>query len=656
MSAEMPSTPASRPVAPSHGRLRPLTLDEVRITGGFWGARQQVNASATLEHCLDWMDRLGWTGNFRAAVEGRLPQDRGGREFSDSETYKLLEAMAWSQARGSSASIEAAISRLVADVGAAQEPDGYLNTAFGRPGQQPRYSDLEWGHELYCYGFLIQAGVARTRAGGDTRLLEIAVRAADHVCDTFGGEGERQRAGGRGSAKNGNPGICGHPGIEMALVELARLTGEQRYLDQAALFIDRRGHQTLADIPFGRVYYQDDVPVREANVLRGHAVRALYLAAGAVDVAIETADEALLEAVIRQWEATVARRTYLTGGMGGRHTDEGFGGDFMLPPDRAYSESCAGVASVMLAWRLLLATGDARFADLVERTLYNVLMAAAAPDGRAFFYTNTLHQREAPPVTDPDGPSPRATSGLRAPWFAVSCCPTNLARTFASLAGYVATADSGGLQIHQYADAEISTVLDDGRAVGVTMSTAYPADGVVTLQIDQTPPTPWTLSVRVPSWADSGAVLVEPDGRARTVAGGVARVNRRFTAGDVVRLELPVEPRWTVPDPRIDAIRGTVAVEQGPLVLCLESADLPPGRDVSEFVVDPQVAPSRRNGRVMVAGALEPVVERPWPYIPSGGVRAPTGAAAQVEVPMTAYHRWANRGPATMRVWLPVAD
>lgn len=481
--------------------------------------------------------------------------------------------------------------------------------------------------------------MAQARAGGNAELLSIAKRAADHVCDTFGAAG--------------NPGIGGHPVIEMALVELARLTGEQRYLDQAAVFIDRRGRHTLSGMRFGREYCQDDVPVREAGVLRGHAVRALYLAAGAVDVAVETADDGLLGAVIAQWEATVARRTYLTGGMGGRHTDEAFGDDFMLPPDRAYSETCAGVASVMLAWRLLLATGEFRYADLAERTLYNVVATAMAPDGRAFFYTNTLHQRRRPAVADAGGPSPRAASGFRVPWFSVSCCPTNLARTLAGLAAYVATADGEGLQIHQYANAEIRTVLEDGRAVGVSTSTAYPDDGVVTVRISETPPTPWTLSVRIPSWADAGAVLVEPDGRARTVSSGVASVRRRFVVGDVVRLELPVTPRWTLPDPRIDAIRGTVSVEQGPLVLCLESPDLPAGGDVGAFVVDPRVEPSRRDGHVVVAGALESAVERAWPYHPPGDVPARSGSATPIEVALTAYHHWSNRGPSTMRVWLP---
>jgi hypothetical protein len=653
MSTPEPIT-AIRPVDPRRGRLRPLGVNEVRITGGFWGQRQHVNATATLAHCLHWMDRLGWTGNFRAAAGGRLPEDRAGREFSDSETYKLVEAMAWERARDPAAPVDTAIDRLAAQVGAAQEPDGYLNTAFGRPGQPPRYSDLQWGHELYCYGHLIQAGVAQARAGGSDGIVEIARRAADHVCATFGPDGSN--------------GLCGHPEIEMALVELARLTGEQRYLDQAALFIERRGRRTMSDRRFGLAYHLDDVPVREARVLRGHAVRALYLASGAVDVAVETGDDDLLAAVVRQWEATVARRTYLTGGMGGRHVDEAFGEDFMLPPDRAYSETCAGVASVMLAWRLLLATGEPRFADLAERTLYNVVATAVAPDGRAFFYTNTLHQRRAPAAVRGDGPSPRAASGLRAPWFAVSCCPTNVARTLASLAAYVATADGDGLQLHQYADAEIRTALDDGRSVGVSVSTAYPADGEITVRITETPPTPWTLSLRVPSWVDGGAVLTEPGGRRRAVSAGTAGVRRRFTVGDVVRLELPVEPRWTAPDPRIDAIRGTLAVEQGPLVLCVESTDLPEDRDVGVFVVDPRVAPLRRGERVVVAGALATPAERPWPYgapgevAVAGGPATPRGTASgsepaggdQVEVALVPYHDWGNRGPSTMRVWLPV--
>ncbi|WP_264931020.1 glycoside hydrolase family 127 protein [Streptomyces sp. A012304] len=626
------------PVAPTRGRLRPLGLDEVRITGGFWARRRHTNATATLDHCHDWMERVGWIGNFRAAVEGRVHRDRRGREFADSDVYKLLEAMAWEGGRHTGGALDA-VTEVIAP---AQEPDGYLNTAFGRPGQQPRYSDLEWGHELYCYGHLIQAGVAQTRALGEGELTKIARRAADHVCAAFG--------------PGGIEGVCGHPEIETALVELARVTGEQRYLDQAALFVARRGHGTLADIEFGRAYYQDDIPVRDATVLRGHAVRALYLAAGAVDVAVETGDDALLAAVVRQWETTVARRTYLTGGMGSHHRDESFGDDFVLPPDRAYSETCAGVASVMLAWRLLLATGEPRFADLAERTLFNVVATSPSQDGRAFFYANTLHRRRRGTVPRPDAESPRAESSLRAPWFAVSCCPTNVARTLALLPAYLATADDHGVQLHQYADAEITTVLTGGHEVALRVRTDYPSGGTVSVRIARSPDRPWTLSLRVPAWTGGAtAWLTGPDGVRRPVAQGTAEVTRLFRPGDEIRLDLPVAPRWITPDPRVDAVRGTVAVQRGPLVYCAESVDLPGGRDVDAVRVDPAAAPQDGPGdTVVVPGELAAPRDTEWPYAPLDGPAAPPGESAGIV--LVPYHSWAGRGPSTMRVWLPTAQ
>ncbi|MFE9673915.1 glycoside hydrolase family 127 protein [Streptomyces sp. NPDC006259] len=630
------------PVAPTRGRLRPLGLDEVRITGGFWAHRRHTNASATLGHCRDWMERVGWTGNFRAVAEGRVHRDRRGREFADSELYKLLEAMSWQS--GTASTFDTDITALTEAVAPAQDPDGYLNTAFGHPGQQPRYSDLEWGHELYCHGHLIQAGVARSRTRGEDELTKIARRAADHVCATFG--------------RGGVEGVCGHPGIETALVELARLTGEQRYLDQAALFVDRRGHGTLADGEFGRVYHQDDMPVRRATVLRGHAVRALYLAAGAVDVAVETGDDDLLDAVVRQWEATVARRTYLTGGMGSHHRDESFGDDFVLPPDRAYSETCAGVASVMLSWRLLLATGQPRFADLAERTLFNVVATSPAEDGRAFFYANTLHRRHRGGVPAADAVSPRAESSLRAPWFAVSCCPTNVARTLAQLPAYLATADDHGVQLHQYADAEISTSLGGGHRVALRVRTDYPSDGSVTVRVDRSSSDrPWTVSLRVPAWtAGATALLVAPDGTRRTVAPGTTEVTRSFRPGDEIRLELPVRPRWIRADPRVDAVRGTVAVERGPLVYCAESVDLPDGHDVDVVRVDPSVVPEDGpDGTVVTAGRItvhDVRGEETWPYRPLDGAAVPRSDDS-TGIVLVPYHRWANRGPSTVRVWLP---
>lgn len=623
-----------RPVIPSRGALRPLGLAEVRVTGGFWAGRQQINGTATLDHGRHWMDKAGWTGNFAAAT-GAGPVDRRGREFSDSEVYKLIEAMCWEDGRRPDGRRHREIDELVALIGGSQAADGYLSTAFGRPGQPPRYSDLGFGHELYCAGHLLQAAVAQTRVHGPGELLRIAQRAADHICATFGPDGNR--------------GLCGHPEIETALVELYRLTGERRYLDQAALFVDRRGHRSLPRHHFGWSYFSDDVPVREATTLRGHAVRALYLSCGAVDVAVETGDDELLRAVAAQLDHTLARRTYLTGGMGSRYADEAFGDDFVLPADRAYAETCAGVAAIMLAWRMLLATGEDRYGDVIERVLYNVIAAAIGDDGRSFFYANTLHQRTATQPLPHDQEQLGIGGGPRAPWYEVSCCLPNIARLLAGLGTYLAAADGEGLRILQYADARLDTRLADGRRVALDMTTGYPDDGTVTIRIDATDGGTWPLTLRLPSWA-AGAT-VEAGGRSWPAGGGTVTVRQDFAAGDEIRLRLPMTPRFTIPDQRIDAVRGCVAVERGPVVYCAESTVRSGLIDLDGLSVDitetPVVAPGDDGGEVVVTGRVATFADRPWPY-PATAIPAPA-----VPIRLLPYHRWARRGPGTMRVWLP---
>ncbi|MFD6952297.1 hypothetical protein A6A08_24625 [Nocardiopsis sp. TSRI0078] len=642
--AAAPSDPTGgRPVVPSRGRLRPLGLGEITLGPGFWGRRQETNASATLRHCEEWMERLGWLANFDRVAEGTTGPDRPGWCFSDSEVYKLLEALCWEYGRTGRPEVDEAVRRLTDRVGRAQDDDGYLNTCYGHAGRPPRYGDLETGHELYCTGHLLQAAVARLRTTGPDALVEIARRAADHVCDTFGADGVQ--------------GLCGHPEIEAALVELGRALGEERYVEQARIFLERRGHGTLRGdrVPLGSPYFQDDVPVRSAHAWRGHAVRALYLSAAAVDVAAEYDDRELLAAVEGQWEHTVARRTHVTGGMGSRHQDEGFGEDWELPPDRAYCESCAGIASVMVSWRLYLATGDVRYADLIERTFFNVVAAAPSADGRAFFYANPLHQRVAAAgAPDPGAVSPRAESGVRAPWFDVSCCPTNIARTLATWHAYAAGVGEGGLTLLQYATARITADLGGGRVLGVEVETGYPYDGLVTVRVTDPPPGVAVLRMRVPSWA--GDAVLEEGGRHRRVEPGLAVVDREFAAGEEIRLRLPMEPRFTWPDPRIDAVRGCVAVERGPLVYCAESVDLPTGVDLDGVLVDTSVPPVERDGRVLVRGLAGAGTDRggTWPY--GGRAEAGDGGAIAAGFTLSPYHQWAERGPTAMRVWLPVAS
>ncbi|MFI7448347.1 glycoside hydrolase family 127 protein [Nonomuraea sp. NPDC049714] len=666
----------ANPVLPSSGALSPLGLDAVRLSPGFWGDRVALNREVTIAHCQEWMEREGWIGNFR----GERP--RRGREFSDSEIYKLLEAMAWAG--------HPELPALAETVARAQEGDGYLNTRWSGS----RYTDLEWGHELYCYGHLIQAGVARLRTHGPDQLTEVAVRAADHVCRRF-------MTGAQ---------TCGHPEIEMALVELYRATGAERYLEMARRFVERRGLPALGEIHLGRAYFQDDVPVRRAPVLRGHAVRALYLACGAVDVAVETGDEELLKSVETQWERTVARRTHLTGGMGSRHADEAYGDDFELPPDRAYAETCAGIASVMLSHRLLLATGDARYADLAERTLYNVLATSVALDGRSFFYANPLAVRvPAEPLAGVA--SHAAGGGLRSPWFDVSCCPNNIARTLASLAAYVATGSAGGVQIHQYTPGEIRH-----GDLALRVETGYPWTGGVRVRVLEGGSA--RISLRVPAWAagatlwsgtpavtgdggdlggrggidgsdagrDGGSEAGRRDGGSegvRLVEPGYVVVERDWRAGDELRLELPMTARWTYPDRRIDALRGCAAVERGPLVYCAESVgDEPPLAEMAVVPASPPaevtVVPTSSPGDAAVVpasplaeglaeGAVELEVEGvagspdsgAWPYGSERDgepYRQRAASEAGTALRLIPYHRWGNRGPATMRVWLPVAD
>jgi len=295
---------------------------------------------------------------------------------------------------------------------------------------------------------------------------------------------------------------------------------------------------------------------------------------------------------------------------------------------------------------------------VIERTLYNVIAASPAEDGEAFFYTNTLHQREpgSPPAADTA--SPRAASSLRAPWFEVSCCPPNVARTLASLGGYVATSTAGGVQLHQYADSRIRTTLDDGTPIDLAVTTGYPATGGI--RIESTSPTAaeWTLTLRVPAWAGSGAML-SVNGQTRQVQVGAAEVARTFAPGDVVELQLPVASRWTWPHPRVDSARGAVAVERGPLVLCLESVDLIDGAElvdagVDDIAVDTSSAPIDEGGVTSVM--LARVESRgdalsAWPY---SSQRDEHDAPATHQTRLIPYHRWADRGSSTMRVWMPV--
>lgn len=621
------------PVQPNRGHSSPLSLHDVELdSSGFWGRWQHVNSQTTISHCLKWIKKSGWLHNFEAAIDGTLPGNRQGRVFTDADVYKLLEAMCWEYGRTEDETINETILEITGLISKTQEPDGYVNTSFGRASQEPRYSDLEWGHELYNYGHLLQAAVARIRSVGEDELVNIARRAADHVCHMFG--------------EDGLINVCGHPEIETALIEFGRAIGEEKYIAQALLFLDRRGTGTLGEIEFGASYFQDDIPIREAKVFRGHAVRAVYLAAGAVDAAVETNDEDLLDSVKRQYEATIGRRTYVTGGMGSRHQDEAFGEDFELPNDRAYCETCAGVGLVMLNWRLLLETGEIGYADMIEHVLHNIVATSPSRDGSRFFYANTLHQRDPGTPPSDSSPTPRASASERAPWFEVSCCPNNLARLFASINGYVASSHDDTVYLHLLTQGKITSHLSSGL-VGLRVVTNYPSSGKVRISVTDAGSSA-SLALRIPGWVKSATLAVNGD--SQFVEPGYAHV--KVKKGDEIELDMKLQPFFAWPHPMIDATRQTLAVKRGPLVYCAEFTENS-GLSVDRIRINPLVAPYEKEGQVFVSGWLAEVDDTADLYDDTARTEK---LGEQREFQLSPYFDWGENGPGTMRVWMPVSS
>lgn len=620
----------------AHTALRPAA---VTIDGGFWHERRATNARVSLPQGPALLESAGNLHNLRLAAGSAEGEFRGAYPFVDTDVYKWLEAASWHLARGEDEALAADVARIVALVAAAQQPDGYLNTWFQLVKGGERYQDLRWGHELYCAGHLIQAAVAHHRSTGRPELLDVARKFADHIDSVFGPPG------------SGRPidGIDGHPEIETALVELYRETGERRYLDLAGYFVDRHGHGLLG----GEAYCQDRVPLRAATNVEGHAVRQLYLLAAAADLAAESGDAELIAAGTRLWQAMTTTKTHLTGGLGAHHDREDFGDPYELPNERAYCETCAAIASVQWSWRLALLTGEARYSDLVERTLFNGFLAGVSLDGERWLYVNPLQVRDG--HTDTGGDQ----SARRTRWFRCACCPPNVMRLLASLQHYLASGDEQGLQIHQF----VTGVYETDR-VRVRAETDYPWHGTIALTVEESPADgPWTLSLRIPQWCREFRVRCGTESYDRSdapVEEGWLRLTRTWRPGDRVLLELGLEPRLTAADPRVDAVRGCVAIERGPLVHCLEQVDHP-GGGLDDVVLDPsrplavKHRPDLLGGvtTVVAAGRRRRIPDRGWwPYAPAADADAEPGGEP-VELTAIPYHVWANREDGSMRVWLP---
>ncbi|MFY9998506.1 MAG: beta-L-arabinofuranosidase domain-containing protein, partial [Trebonia sp.] len=585
----------------------PLALRQLEAAGNLDNVRLAIQVAAD-----------GAAGAAGAAVRYRGPV------FMDTDIYKTLEAIGWELAHGDRPELASFAARTTSLLARAQLPDGYLDSYFQVTGE-PKYSRLASSHEMYCAGHLIQAAVALRRGAGDSRLLDVATRLADHLVREFLGQAR---------------GLDGHPIIETALVELYRETASDDYLALARQFVDQRGAGLAGDSGLGRRYLQDDVPVRQSVTEVGHVVRALYLEAGVVDVAAETGDTALLKSSADRWADMVAAKTYLTGGNGSRHSDEGFGDRFELPPDRAYNETCAAIASFHWSWRLLLATGDTRYADHMERVLYNGFGSGVSADGRRFFYVNPLQRRED--HFEQDDP------GRRREWFSCSCCPPNIMRLIASLDHYIASTGIDTLYLHLLTGSRVA-----GAGLDVEVVTGYPWSGRVEVTVLTAAAGERGLAVRIPAWSEvTGFRLNDDPERPVPPAGGYLLLRRAWRPGDRVTVELDMTPRVRRPDRRVDAVRGCVAVERGPLVYCFEQADQPAGTRVDDLLLAPGGVLAEVP--VMLDGVGETIQVR-VPARALGPGDTPDGSTGDVTAVGVPYFQWDNRDGGPMRVWMPEA-
>ena len=625
---------------PRTGRFGTLGSSHVQLLSGELAHWQSLNRNATIGHSLRELRAAGNLENLRTLATGHPDHYRGKYPFLDTDLFKTLEGLAYEINRPRvepDPETVAFFEESVTLIEAAQAADGYLNSFYQNPRTDAEpWSDLAWGHELYNLGHLIQAAVAASRQLGDRRLLDVAVRFADLAIENFGSEGA--------------PEVCGHPEIEMALVELYRETGDRSYLDQAKLFIDRRGHGTIKLRTFTADYFQDNLPIRELPSVTGHAVRMAYLAAGAADVALESGDPGLLAELERLWDDMVSSKLYVTGGLGSRHSDEAIGDRFELPSERSYSETCAAIATMQWAWRMFLAQGKTKYLDTFETILHNAYAVSLSTDGKAFFYDNTLQRRE-----DHEQRSGYESGGelLRRAWFGCPCCPPNIIRWVAELQDHLAVVEQGSLRIANYASARIATA-----DLGITMHTEFPWSGAVRVTVDSASPESQGLAFRVPAWAKRATLSVNGEPQAVGVVDGWLEINRAFLGGDVLELNLEMAARFLGSHPHLDATRGCLAVTRGPIIYCLEQEDAP--KDINDLVVDARSMREIEEVSNPVPRAVRSVaLSLPLRVEPQGGGQlypeytgATRAGQTRENVTLVPYAHWGNREPRAMRVWL----
>ncbi len=616
--------------------VNPVPFTHVKVTDSFWGQRLDASRQVTIPLAFSKCEETARYDNFVKAAEQmhadhNLGFEVGGFSFDDTDVYKTIEGASYVLQTAPDPALEAYIDSVLEIVAAAQEPDGYLYTARTMNPEHPhpwagetRWSQEEvLSHELYNLGHMVEGAVAHWQATGKRTFLDIAIRYADCVLREVGPEDGQACV------------VPGHQIAEMALAKLYLATGDRHYLDEAKFFLDYRGKTTIKD-----AYSQSHMPVLEQDEAVGHAVRASYMYSGMADVAALTGDASYVEAIDRIWENIVTKKLYITGGIGATSQGEAFGANYELPNATSYCETCAAIGNVYINHRMFLLHGQGKYYDVLERTLYNGLISGVSLDGGAFFYPNPLES---------DG------SHERQPWFGCACCPSNISRFIPSVPGYVYATKGNSLYVNLYMSNTVTTKVG-GRDISLSQKTYYPWSGQVILTVDETElKGPMALKLRIPGWAQGevtpGGLYSFADGLdggfRLTVNGkdvdaavedGYVTVKRRWRKGDSVCLQLHMQPRLVVADERVEADRGRMAVQKGPIVYCAEWADND-GFSVREATLDPSTPITTDHDPDKLGGIDEL----------STAARIGDG---QVPLRLIPYYAWNNRGKGEMIVWM----
>lgn len=584
--------------------------------------------------------------NFKIAA-GEAEGEFEGYVFQDSDLAKWLEAAAYSLMLRPDEQLERTCDDLIALIGRAQQPDGYLNTYYTVKEPGKRWTNLRDCHELYCAGHMMEAACAYYEATGKRELLDIMTRMARHIDSVIGPEEGKLH------------GYPGHEEIELALVRMYHATGDELMMKLARYFIDERGklpnffveekarregkdHFNLDE--YGPAYAQAHLPVREQTAPEGHAVRAMYLATGMADVARETGDETLVAACRRIFDSTVNRRMYITGGVGSSHVGEAFTYDYDLPNDTVYAETCASIALCFFARAMMQLEPDGRYADALERALYNTCLAGMSLDGHNFFYVNPL---EVDPEASKKDARKHHVLPVRPKWFGCACCPPNLARLTTSLAKYMYTLGEDEIYVNLYMQNQARLKLGDAR-VSMECLTDYPASGEIALHPGAGE---YTLCLRIPGWAKEYALTLNGAALDLKPERGYVRISRAFSDGDEIKLSLPMHARRVYANTRVRADLGKVAVMRGPMVYCLEQVDNGPVVEAlclpRDSALTETVRPDKLGGIVEITAPGKRMVSADEALYSD---QAPVLEDATLT--FIPYYAWANRGENEMTVYV----